>query len=363
MNGQGPKRIVYLLGAGATQAEVAFLGAAHVNVLMRDNDWGEGVATRVLKRLSKRWRSAFVEDHESDIEKLISLLVAGGVQEFSAVAERIRKLYYYEIRNGLATADVLKEPRLSIALFQMHNNSSYAGAVERLSGVITTNHDGLLQVAEQAVLGGLNLGFGFSSTQFDCGKRGSTPPILSLHGSFTWRFALPPRVEQLHRSLAYSTDTLWIPPTILKESRSYPFNKLTGLAYELLAKNCDVLRVVGSSLAQNDWNILSMIFNAQRHLEFTDEGAFQIELITGHETGEAIAKECSYLKNMNAIGYLTEGEFWPYKDPMTIRPEMRNAFAYWLKQKILFHRARGELGDELPLEMAFVLGEGDEAQG
>src|SRR5258705_10942993 len=91
-----PKRVVYLWGAGATQAEVSYLGAATVNVLMRDvPELGAGVASRVLGRLDKKWRSAFSEDRESDIEKLISLLVATRVDRLLQLADRIRRLYFF----------------------------------------------------------------------------------------------------------------------------------------------------------------------------------------------------------------------------------------------------------------------------
>jgi hypothetical protein len=61
----GPKKVVYLWGAGGTQAEVNYLGAHTVNLLMRDSEHlGEGVATRILKRLPKRWQSAFLSTAE-----------------------------------------------------------------------------------------------------------------------------------------------------------------------------------------------------------------------------------------------------------------------------------------------------------
>ena len=81
----GSKKIVYLWGAGGTQAEVNYLGAHTVSLLMRDSEQlGEGVATRILKRLPKRWQSAFLVDRGTDIEKLISLFAAskcGTVQQ------------------------------------------------------------------------------------------------------------------------------------------------------------------------------------------------------------------------------------------------------------------------------------------
>src|ERR1044071_4535379 len=75
-----PKKVVYLWGAGATQADALFLGARSINLLMRDSEQlGEGVATRILKQLPKKWRSSFSTDKGTDIEKLISLLAASSL--------------------------------------------------------------------------------------------------------------------------------------------------------------------------------------------------------------------------------------------------------------------------------------------
>ena len=70
----------------------------------------------------------------------------------------------------------------------------------------------------------------------------------------------------------------------------------------------------------------------------------RIELIMPHDAGERIAADCAYLKHLTPIGFLTEGDFSEYKD-QEIQPEsdLANPFAYWLNQKIDFHRARGEL--------------------
>jgi hypothetical protein len=338
-----PIRVVYLLGAGATQAEVDYLGAHPVSLLMRDTD-REGVATRVLNKVGRRWRLFLGENAAIDIEKLISLLAASGVDDLTQLAERIRKLYFWDIRNSLVTAGIIERPKLVQGLLEMHSNDHFRQEVEELRGIITTNHDGLLQIASQEVFGGINLGFLFNS---EAGLTPTAPnripPILQLHGSFTWRFAVPIRVNKLVARLPYSRDMSWIPPTILKESKNYPFNKITALAYELLAKNCDLLRIVGSSLTQNDWNVLSLIFNAQRHREIMRDVAFQVQLITSHKTGISIAEQCSYLKNLTPIGFLSEGRFARYKNK-TIPSEMKNVFAYWLKEKIYYHRKRGEFG-------------------
>ncbi len=349
-----PKRVVYLWGAGATQAEVSYLGARGINMLMRDNELGDGVATRILKRLPKQPRSTFGGD-EIDIEKLVSLLSASGIERYHELAERIRRLYFKDICENLALAKVLKKPQLAIGLLTMHGDSQFKQQ-ETLSGIITTNHDGLLQVAAQSVASEVNIGIPFKSKKIK--QSGTMPPLLHLHGSFTWTFGLPIEVSPLSGTSVYSQETVWIPPTILKEAKNYPFNKLAGLAYELLSRECDVLRVVGSALTQNDWNILSLIFNAQRHAEFTRGAPFRIELIMPHDDGMKIAQESSYLKNLIPIGFLTDGDFAGYKEPRESHSdEMKNPFFYWMKQTLLFHRARGELARPLPSAMAGIAGD------
>lgn len=350
---------MYLWGAGATQAEITYLGAHSVNLLMRDNEHlGEGVATRILRKLPKRWQSAFAADEGTDIEKLISLLTASGIASHSKLADTIRQLYFDDICASLATAKVLDNPQLAVGLFDMHNNKYFAQHSEVLAGIITTNHDGLLQLAAHTVQKEVNLGIPFQSTDVTLAST-QRPQILQLHGSFTWRFEIPTSVSLLTAASTYSADTVWIPPAILKESKSYPFNRLAALAYELLSKYCDVLRVVGSALTQNDWHILSLIFNAQRHREITKGSAFRIELITRHGTGIAITRECSYLRYLTPIGHLTDGDFSEYKeDESTHSAEMKNALAYWLKKKIRFHQRQGEFGPP-PLASSIVHIAGD----
>lgn len=355
----GPKRVVYLIGAGATQAEVDELGATRLNLLMQDSErlGGEGVSAGILRRAGAD-AEPFLTDQGLDIEKLISLLGACGVDKLGVLAEQLRSAYFEEVRARLVDARVIDRPELAKALLEMHRDETFRGEVETLSGVITTNHDGLLQMASQAVYGGMNVGFPFVSDDFRLDS--GLPPILQVHGSFTWRFAVPTVIERLRPESGYSRDTVWIPPSILKESRNYPFNKLAGMAYELLARNCDALRVVGASLTQNDWNILSLIFNAQRHREITRRAAFTIELIMPHNAGVSIRRQCSYLKNVLAIGFLTEGRFEEYKemsdDDIASDSDLSNPFAYWLSQKLSHHVERGHLGTRGPA-MGRVLGE------
>ncbi len=354
-----PKQIVYLVGAGATQAEADQLGAQPLNLLMRDNDTGVSLSTRILKRSGASARPFLVEDKGGDIEKLISLLAASGATKHTDLAEKMRRLYFDEVRRSLTAAKVIAAPQLAIALLQMHRNTHFRRNVETLTGILTTNHDGLLQIAFQNVYSAVNLGFPFVSPEFTPTGSSLVPPLLQLHGSFTWTFGVPIEVRKFRRDSRYLSDTVWLPPTILKESKAYPFNKLAALGYALLVDRCDVLRVVGSSLAQNDWNVLSLIFNAQRHREAVRRSTFKVELIMPQGRGVGIQRECSYLSGLTPIGYLTEGRFEAYKeDPLAQDPGMGNAFAYWLKEKITYHYRRGEFGvRELRGALATMSGE------
>jgi len=346
-----PKKIVYLWGAGATQGEAQNLGAT-VSLLMGDTlAFGEGVATRILRGLGSRRARSVGISQGVDIEKLISLLGATGVNEQIKLAEGMRTRYFEELRDSLGSAGVLYNPALAFRLFEMHLDANFSRNVESLTGILTTNHDGLLQLASEKVFKALNLGFPFESRHFSPAIGGLVPPILQLHGSFTWQFGVPITVKRLQKTSRYDPDTAWIPPTILKESKNYPFNKIAAFAYELLTKGCDVLRVVGASLTQNDWNVLSLIFNAQRHRELTGRSAFRIELIMPSDAGEEIKEECGYLKNVMPIAFLSEGnfaaykEFAPYKESEIIPAEsdLANPFKYWLAEKLQYHKTMKEI--------------------
>jgi hypothetical protein len=116
----------------------------------------------------------------------------------------------------------------------------------------------------------------------------------------------------------------------------YPFNLLWGRAYELL--DCDILRVIGCKLSQNDWGLISLLFNTQ--LEAGN--AYQIELICSHESGEKIRERNGFLRNVKILGELENCQD-------LIDPEPLNVFESWLRSKIAVHRGRGVALDSLGL--------------
>ena len=342
-----PKRVVYLIGAGATQAEADYQGGEKINLLMRDSTrLGSGICTRIFKKTkTDNWLNENKKSKEEiDIEKLITLLASTDIEECRKKAENYRRLYYEEVLGSLAKAELLNRPELAMGLLEMYTNKIFQKKVERLAGIISLNHDNLFQVACGKVHNGINLGFEFVPQYFNKGSS-TTPLIIKLHGAFNWINKLPIHVLKLSSKSEYSPDILWIPPTILKEAKDYPYNKLMGLAYEVLTERCDVLRIIGCSLSQNDWNIVALLFNAQYHQFFHKKSCFRIEFIMEQESGKKIMKECSYLKNMIPIGYLTEGDFSLYKYKEDERPkpsELDNPFKYWLKQTVQYHKNKGE---------------------
>lgn len=352
------KRIVYLWGAGASQAEVSYVGDP-VNLLMRDSDrFGEGISTRIIAKLPEPWRSRFTTNKGTDVEKLISLLGASNVHEHTDIAERLRKFYFEEIANDVVSTGIATNPTLAIALMSLHANADFANR-EALTAVVTTNHDGILQLASDKVWGSLEIGVPFQSTDVTADVSGKVPPVLQIHGSFTWTFDLPLKVSFLATTPTYSPDAVWIAPTIAKESKVYPFNKLAAVTYEKLSRECDVLRVVGSSLTQNDWNILSLIFSAQQHREYRGQGAFLIELIMPPDSCKDIKEQCSFLKNLRSIDQLSDGDFTPYQeDPGLWTDDMHNPLLFWLSQKVAFHVRAGHLdASSLSGSLAKIAGE------
>lgn len=333
------KKVVYLIGAGATQAEASHRSITPVNLMMRDSiELGQvGVSTRIIKRANLDRRLGITS--ETDIEKLISLLAATGIEKYREEAEKLRQAYYNVILESLYEADIINKPALTVGLFEMHNNKLFK-KIEHLSGVISLNHDNFVQVASQKVHKFLNIGLVFDSEPFTMKDSKRGPIILQLHGSFNWISGRPIKVRKLDENIEYSGDMLWIPPTIMKEAKDYPYNKLMGLAYELLTTECDILRIIGCSLSQNDWNLISLLFNAQYMQLIKTRRCFKIELIMSNRACKRIGKEYSYFKNLIPITEIKEGipkEDFEQEETFPINSEIRNPFKYWLKKKTQYH--------------------------
>jgi len=223
-----------------------------------------------------------------------------------------------------------------MALLQMHNAKEIR-AIEQLKGIITLNYDSLLDRAFNTARGGVNYGMACVSGNYTI--RQSVPLLIKLHGSFNWRTGFPIRiVDQKKTRAGEQEEMIWIPPGVEKEMDRYPFNLLWGKAFELL--DCDTLRIVGCSLSQNDWGLMSLLFFSQ--LRSRPKLGYEIEIIDEHKKGTQTRDKNGFLKHVKVLGELDGCQDFVDSDP-------DNVFETWLKIKLNSYLRKGIRVDQLRL--------------
>ena len=325
------KKIVYLIGAGAIQAEIDHIGVVDSDITM------EGISKNIYElsasidgRYSKLVDEFGVE-HEQDVELMMSLFEGYTKSEgsaFSNVYEELRKLFREYLLSQI-TKKVIKPRLLSALIYINKNYGEYMGeSGETTLGVLTTNYDSLLEEAFSEVFKGLNCGYEFKSNNYNLDD--SIPPLLKLHGSFNWRI----QGSELQISKEFETEEYkdnhkgWLPPSVYKKPPQGICSTIWEKARELLI-HCDILRVVGSSLRNEDLALLSLIFTSQ----ITSEKHFDIELILpekevlGDEKSPGIMNRLPFLTN---IHYLKSLPLFDQEDFI----EDKNVFRQWLLKKI-----------------------------
>ena len=283
----GP-RVVYLIGAGGSQACISSIGSPH-KLLMKDlvaplsERLNELIVNNVPEDNGIKYLVNSVMDGTTNVEQVITFLEDAPSVRHRELADIMRTAFEDVLR---ATLDLIAQDagadavRLYKVLLDLHNISDYP---ETLRGIITTNYDEYLEAAIEEVY----------SDAVDFGIQVDPPPLakvkfplVKLHGSFGWEDSWP-----IQRNPGSGHTTLWIPPGIYKDKRNYPFNVLWGLARELLS--CDLLRVVGFSLGPNDWDLISLLF-ASRHLNSSKP--LSIEIIDAPLQAHNLKKTFPYLE-------------------------------------------------------------------
>lgn len=288
-------RVVYLLGAGATQGCVSFRGSTERVVmpglvdelissmrnLLYENP--EYETHKALRRLVNE-----VIQDDTDFEQLITFLGdarSATHQQFSA---GLRKVFSTVLRGRLDDVeDELGDRRsdLYAALIDMHE---VPGVGEDLGGFLTLNYDGFLEHAIETHAG-RTVDYGISLRPRERERRPIR--VLKLHGSFSWGDEWPVGGGSYHEH------ELWIPPGIRKAKTDYPFNLIWGLAREML--DCDVLRIIGCNLGPNDWDLVSMLFTTMH--AHASNGPYRIEVVAGPKTAGHIAKMFPYLEVLSIL--------------------------------------------------------------
>lgn len=321
-----PKKVVYLFGAGATIGEWQFaVGETGEKLSLRSVS--ESVITKAKTETGfEDMLSDVSTDDIKDIELYISLLESVHTKKYSDLIGLLRSLFCKTIQENLMHKGVLIDPNLTMALLEMH---SAIADDESFVGAISLNYDNLLDRAYNEVFKGLNYGIKCKCEKANYTINEELKTLIKLHGSFNWkrgfRFI---NIDEAQAQLAEQSEMLWIPPSIEKERDAFPFNLLWGKAFEML--DCDILRIVGCKLSQNDWGLISLLFDTQ----LETGGAYKIELICSHEGGMDIKKRNGFLKNVYVLGELENCQDLIDSPPF-------NTFESWLRSKLAIHRGKG----------------------
>ncbi len=176
-------KIVYLFGAGATQAELD-----NVDPTLKEKGLGlliKDVSRRVIEKASRV--GSYVKDVEMvsatsgslNIELLISLLENSKMYGWENKTQLLKSLVKKDIESILPESRT-KHFYLHRALFEFHK-SKRKKHNEKLFGLISLNYDDVLDQAYEQYYGQPN--YCFSLGQGTPSKR---VPLLKLHGSFNW---------------------------------------------------------------------------------------------------------------------------------------------------------------------------------
>ncbi|MBI2583505.1 MAG: SIR2 family protein [Candidatus Aenigmarchaeota archaeon] len=327
---EDPLKVVYLFGAGATQAEVVRFDP-DVDLTM------PAVTERIFDRKiptvsdlnALRVYFSGTVSSALNVEHIISLLESLEIEKYRTMASVLRKLFQEDILENLIKKDNYVSPDLTKALLKFHTLDEVK-IHETLNGVISLNYDSLLDIAFQYVFGEVNYGINcISETYKTSQSENSTPLLLKIHGSFNWKQGIPIVIsEGMDFLKTYSS--VWIPPSINKSIQNFPFNHIWGEAFELL--NCDLLRVIGCSLNQNDWGLLDLLFKTQ----FLSPKPYKIELVVSPKKCNEIKEKFAFLKNVVAIEDLDIPLFsdMEFNEKGNYVGEDSNFYERWLKTKI-----------------------------
>jgi hypothetical protein len=339
------KKVVYLFGTGATQAEARLVDD---RIRLGMSDIKDGILRKIDKKKIKKLDDIKNElaNPNADVEQLITVYESSGCSEHKTIAKSLRVLFREEILEQIKILDSSARatngrftPRLYSALIDMYE---IKGIKEKLTGIMTLNYEDIVERAAQRVKGGVNYALDIircNNSYLKVNKRGIL--ILKMHGSFNWQNQFPPCIKD---NLKKEEDVLWIPPGVEKHTDSYPYNIIWGKARELL--DCDILRIIGCSLSKNEWHLVSMLYATQKLNKQKKE--YTIEIISSPKTGKAIREAYPHLK-IRAIYEINEIKDFVYKslyalskpngrniiDDNTITEYLnnKNSFELWLRAK------------------------------
>ena len=332
------KKVVYLFGAGATHAEVMNMHKELTAKIIKEKGLLiEHVSRRVIAKARKD--KNFIKDIEciissnrpSNIEELISLIETNRIKKASKKTDKLRKLVEKDILSHLRGDKESNEPVLYKSLLELHNRIDDK---EKVLGLITLNYDNLLDKAYTKIL---------RKEPNYCTKFGSSNdwPLLKLHGSFEW-----PKIRMGKNEISVGI----MPLGIRKDYLELPFNFIWGRAGEILAE-CDTLRVIGCSLAQNDWGLIDLLFKS--HLWKGEP--YEIEIIDFDTAGEYIRNHFGFLPRITKAYGIESGIIAGDINSPDVHP-LANPFKIWLDAKARRMLNQGEIASTTYLKQVCAEG-------
>lgn len=311
-------KIVYIFGAGATHAELSQIvkekevepNFSETNGLLINE-----VSTRItiqaqsknLFKIFKKLDFFFPQKGSSNIELLISLIEDNSNQITNSfkIAEILKNLVKKDIKRVLKS-DIRKKFYLHKALLELDRKNSEVNK-ESVLGYISLNYDTVLDEAYLEIIG-KKPNYCLSPYRNKV-ERGI--PLLKLHGSFEW-----------YSNLKIAKNLPILPLGVNKDYLQLPYNYIWGYALEVLA-DCDILRVIGCSLSQNDYRLIDLLFKA--HLQ--KKGSFEIHIIDFDENGDLIKNNYGFFREVKNFSEIFRTTGSNEKKPVN------ESFQTWLKLK------------------------------
>jgi hypothetical protein len=326
-------KVVYLIGAGATCGELSFSGIEADTSMT-------GISENVYN-MSKSAKGSYwklvdglgLQLQEQDIELIMSLFESyldsknGKLNQINA---EMRKLFRRYLISQIT--DQIKVPQLLTSLIHLHGKyEKFIGENgEKVLGFLTINYDSLLEDAFYRLYGRLNLGGSFESKEYEFSDK--VIPVLKLHGSFNWQ--IEEEKILVSNDIGQKEDNNgWIPPSVYKKpSGNIVFQSIWKEAKDLLT-DCDILRVVGSSLRNEDWSLISLLFTSQ----IESERIFEIELIVPNECAVGTDREKGIIERLGFLGKMKPSSLLPIfseqRDEENIFRSWLNNTATWISEK------------------------------
>lgn len=285
------KKVVYLIGAGASHGCVKYLGST-CGILMEDL---KVPLTNKICELFESDKEKYgtleklihdvINAESTDLEQIITFLEECPSSVHKQLADDLRRTFEIVLRKQLDTIEEeIDDGRFSLyaALLDMYQ---VVNCPEELQAILTLNYDEYIEEAAASVCDH-PIDFGIRLQGTNVSEK--SLKLLKLHGSFGWKDAWP-----IHRVDNGNEAPVWIPPGILKGKQQYPFNILWGLARDLL--DCDVLRIIGCRLSPNDWDLISLLF-ATYHAHATKSSSYIVEVIDSPAHAIKLKRSYPYLK-------------------------------------------------------------------